>query len=276
MGIAAILAQCFGEHIVGLEVHYTMAGRPQYLLYTGVLLGIRDCHFWLTAGHVVDELMKLQESPAVENVRPGLVDGYDHAHAATIPVSLRDLHLLKPTAAVDFGFAFLREGYVAPLLANPGMRPVTPLIWRGHESSSPEGYYLVGFPNERTSLVEVSRTSTRMECRGRTQLVCLPLERVVPQGNEEPRGFWSHPGGFYGRLLHRTDSSGEPLSSIEGMSGGPILSIERTLQGQLKYRLFGIQATWLPRSGVLRGEPVSTIAALLEAIFSQHGLGGAT
>lgn len=269
--VASILSECFGEHLIGLEVHYTAKAQPMYSLYTGFLLEVAGLHFWVTAGHVVNTLKQYLTNAEVANVRGGLVDGYQHPYGATIPVSLQDMPLHGPFGDLDLGIAILREGYVKPLLANPKVRPLNPLAWKGHESSTPDGYYLVGFPSARTALVELSRSEELLLCRGRCQVVCLPVERVSPKDKEQSGAFWNHPGAFYGRLIRREDSSGRPLESVLGMSGGPILSIECAPGRQFRYRLFGVQSAWLEPSGFIRGVPISALADLLAHALEASG-----
>jgi hypothetical protein len=79
------------------------------------------------------------------------------------------------------------------------------------------------------------------------------------------------PGAFYAKVLDVRRSETETLTSIKGMSGGPIVSIERTPDSRLKYRLYGIQSQWLPNSRILKAEPVAKVAAIIRDWFDKEG-----
>ena len=64
-------------------------------------------------------------------------------------------------------------------------------------------------------------------------------------------------------MLPFPDAPNLKVENIEGMSGGPILSIERTEDYKIAIRFVGIQSSWKPTSGIVRAEPIDEIASVL-------------
>jgi len=89
-------------------------------------------------------------------------------------------------------------------------------------------------------------------------LVSIPVMRIKPR-DSSAGNFWDDPHAFYGNLLPFTDDIGGQPRDIEGMSGGPIISIEKDPTSGIRYRLFAIQRSWLPQERKIRGELVCRI-----------------
>jgi hypothetical protein len=268
--VACTLAKCFAQHLVAIEVAFLSEGTPAHDFYTGFLLRWGPLDLWVTAGHVVARIRELLANPKVQILRAGLLDGYETEDAAAVPVALGDLPLFSAEPEFDFGAAGLREAYVAPILANPRFRPLTPAVWHNHERAQPEGYYIVGLPQEWVQVREVGTRTGELLSKATMGIACVPVERD-PAPTSEQGEFWGHPGAFYGRLCPVHNDDGSPLKRIEGMSGGPVFSIERTQDGQFRYYLFGIQSAWLPCSRVIRAAPISQVADLIrQAMAYMH------
>lgn len=262
-GVARTLAKCFAEHLVALEVAFLVDGKPGYDVYTGFMLRLGSIDLWVTAGHVIDRIRELLANSKVSIVRAGLLDGYDSDDAAAIPVHLESLPLFSAEPDLDFGVAFLREAYVAPIVANPRFRLLTPVVWHNHDKAEPEGYYIVGMPEEWVDVRDVGTRPGKVLRKATMGIACVPVERIEPTTGEEPQEFWHHAGAFYGRLLPIRSDDGTPLESVLGMSGGPVFSIERTKDDQFRYYLYGIQSAWLPSSRIIRATPIAHVADLV-------------
>jgi hypothetical protein len=64
-----------------------------------------------------------------------------------------------------------------------------------------------------------------------------------------------------------TDARGqEVLAEIKGMSGGPVISVDRE-SGGIRYRLVGLQSEWLPSSKIIRVEKIESVVAFIEVWF---------
>ncbi|MCJ7543357.1 MAG: hypothetical protein MUP47_02135 [Phycisphaerae bacterium] len=265
--VAVQLSHCFADHVLGLGVGFTVDGKPAYDWLTGFLLQLGDLVFWVTAGHVIDRIQELLAHPRVKLHAASFNDDFPHPSASNVPVPLGDLAIYRDKA-VDFGAVFLRPGYATPLLANSSIKPLTPEIWHAHEKAKPDGYYLVGIPSQWCEVEEIARSDKGVLVVDRARLVCAPVERIDPEDCREGDGFWGDPKAFYGKVLYVWKSRAEKLDDIAGMSGGPILSIERTQQSRLKYRLFGVQSVWLPGRRILRAEPISRVVDIIKSWFS--------
>ena len=267
--VARILAECFGEHLISLEVAFCLDGKSEYEVYTGFLLSLGVIHLWVTAGHVINRIGELLKHPEVKIVRAGLVDNYSREDAEAIPVSLEDLPVFSAEPHVDFGVAVLRKGYVDPITANPRFRPLTPIIWHRREEAEPEGYYIAGIPEEWVEVREIGRRGGEVLRKATMGIACVPVERIKRRTGEEPKDFWNHPGAFYGQLLPIHLENGVPLGSIKGMSGGPVFSIERTKDRQFKYYLFGIQSAWLASERIIRAAPIEHVEGVINKLLAQ-------
>jgi len=261
--VAETLAKCFAEHLVALEVAYLSDGRPAHAVFTGFLLRLALLDLWVTAGHVIETIRELLEHPRVRIIRAGLLDGYQQEGATTIPVPLADLPLFSTGAPLDFGTIALRKAYVAPIIGNPRFRPLTPVVWKNHDRAQAEGFYIVGMPAKWVEVREIGARPGEVLRKATMSIACIPVERIQPNSEAEPKDFWSHEGAFYGRLLPVAYDDGTPLDDIAGMSGGPVFSIERTDEGQFRYYLFGIQSAWLPASRIIRAAPIAQVADLI-------------
>ena len=257
--VAATVAKGFAQHLVILKVAYLSDGAPAHTVFTGFLLRIGALDLWVTAGHVIDVIQQLLGNPKVRIVRAGLLDGYQQEGATTIPVPLDNLPLFSAEPALDFGVAFLRRAYVAPIIANPNFRPLTPIVWQNHESIQAEGFYIVGVPDEWVEVRDVGTQPGRILRKGTMSIACIPVERIQPAPGQEPEEFWGHSGAFYAQLLPVQYDDGQPLGDIAGMSGGPVFSIHRTPEGQFRYSLFGIQSAWLRSKRIIRATPIARV-----------------
>lgn len=261
--VAGTLAKCFAEHLVALEVAFLCGGRPEHVVYTGFLLRFGPLDLWVTSGRMIGRIRRLLDHPKISVVRAGLLDGYDREGAKAVPVPIDDLPLFSAEPSLDFGTAFLREAYVAPITANPRFRPLTPVVWQNHEKAQPEGHYLVSMPKQWVEVRDMGTKPGEVLRRATMGIACIPVERIEPTGGEEPKKFWGHPGAFYGRLLPIRSDDGARLERIVGMSGGPVLSIERTEDGHFRYYLFGIQSAWLASRRIIRAASISHVASLI-------------
>ena len=81
--------------------------------------------------------------------------------------------------------------------------------------------------------------------------------------DDEPAGFWSAEDCFYAEI-ELPKLRGLALENIEGMSGGPLLTVERTEAGQIKYRLAAVQSSWLPERRIIRTEFILKVLRMLQ------------
>ncbi len=268
--VAAQLSHEFGDHVIAIGIAFTFDKQAHYEWFSGFLVVIDDRLLWLTAGHVVDRILELRDSQAVRIDYVSWNDNYPDAAAAEVPFPLQALAAYKDTE-MDFGAVLIRPCFADPLLANPNVRPMTPEFWYGHTDAKPEGYYVVGFAERFCNFRLIGREGPRENYTAAAHLLCLPMEPIDRPSSPEPADFWDDPHALYGQLVpFKEGVSPENQSSIKGMSGGPVLSIEREGDGRLLKRLFGIQSAWLPESRIVRavsiGSAVKAMVKWLQAI----------
>jgi hypothetical protein len=268
--LALNLAHWFQRHLLGLQVviRDRRSGSELMELYTGFIVEHRGVPTWFTAGHNLLQIRELLSNKECSVIAARWCDNHPGlAEVRSIPIDLEGLpmkHLLEHVA--DVGFAWPASELEAEAWkANPDYHPLTSETWMNIENAHPEGYYVVGYPSQ--SRVELrSETVTEKELTFRVNPVCVPIvELLEPNPSREPNTFWAKEHCLFGRV--ELGSTG--LTSIKGLSGGPVLSIERTPEGGLKYRLYGIQSSWLPDSKIVRVEPIGLFVHVLDEILDE-------
>jgi hypothetical protein len=264
---ARILSHWFINHTVALHVNYEIDGKICGQTYTGFLLYYHERYMWVTAGHVIEDIDKLLKCDFCKVLGFKWVDNYEIDIAKAIPVDYeRSPKCGINNKEIDLGIVGLEFLDIKAISAKNKNPWLTSKIWKNNHLANPDGYYVVGYPAEVVEL-KSSMGSAGTNCELKISLVCIPVERIKPEKPAHTENFWGHPGWFYGKILPVTREDGEYFDSISGMSGGPILSLERTPGGNIKYRLFAIQSGWLSQSKILCGTPIERVVELLDKTF---------
>lgn len=261
-----VLSNYFSRHVIALHLVVEVDGKPQQTIYTGFVVFHVNRIVWATAGHVIDQILAIRNHTGTRVIKADWIDTMPF----NIPVvDFANLPLLTGTPlGYDVGAASLRNAELM-LSGNPDLEFFTELSWRDLDKAKPEGFYLVGFP-EIWFEGHIDRLPQMVRAALSAQLACAPVERVFDRTGTSSDAFWNHTDSFYGRVMDAQSNEGTPLSNIVGTSGGAIISIERTPEGRLLYRLFGIQSEWDRESRIIRAEPIEALAALLETMAKQH------
>ncbi len=261
-----LLDKHYAKHMVALLVVYKSDKTTGEALYSGFLYRHQGIPLWMTAGHVLSELDRLRET-GVDIIKAEWLDLQDDGSGHGIPVDIRDLcYLQLDHQGVDFGFVFLRPHYEALFMSLAGKAFLDQGGYYRRENAKPEGFHLIGFPSERCEVTE--RIAGELAERSLSApLYCLPLERIPDRRGDVPTTFWGCDGCFYFRMMPFDMELTPPPNEIKGMSGGPIVSTERTPQGSLKYYLFGIQSSWLPRRRIIRATDMRIVGDIIDEFF---------
>jgi hypothetical protein len=260
------LSQQFGNHVVALFVVYKTQQTATHALYTGFLYSHQGIPLWMSAGHVFSELERLREID-VEIVKAEWVDLVDDGSRHGVPVDLRDLRYLPVNqGGVDFGFVLLGSYYERLFRLSQGNTFLDERGYFRRDQAKPEGFYLVGFPSERHDVSE-REIGTRTERRLFAPLYCLPVEEIPDRPSDDPATFWGCGGCLYFQMVPFADDTSSSPKSIISMSGGCVLSIERTPEERMKYYLFGLQSAWLPERRIIRATDLECIAAIIDGLF---------
>jgi hypothetical protein len=267
-GIARELSHCFADHILPLQVHALVDGKESHGVYTGFLLRVDQHYLWITAGHVAEAIKALQENPTVKILRAWLSDREDDPAKSRVPVDVSDTVIFSAQPHLDLGLVVFRQGYLAPILNNPRFRPLTPESWFKRGDPEPEAFYIAGVPSEWVEFSDLGQDSEKLRRGSRFTLACVPVERIRRESNSEPRGFWSHTDDFYGTLSPVHDDEGVDLTSIKGISGGPLFAVARPVGNTFRYWVYGIQSEWLPDSRIIRAVPIWQAGQIIANLIS--------
>lgn len=255
----------FCRHLVALQVVYFLGEETKertVQFYSGTLLCVENEIYFLTAGHVLEDLREICGSPEVILHSVALVDCFrsDAKYEEAIPFDFdpQDTALLnRDEWGLDFGIIPLRPHYVS-LLAKNEVVAISEQQWRSVRAGSLDGYYLVGLPSEFTESTH-EKTEGGFETTSTVSPTMIRLERLpeAPEGSPEttfPR--------FIGRIQDKGD-----IKSIKGMSGGPIVGLERVAEGRARYWIVAIQSSWLESKEVTFGCPIPVLAEMLKRAF---------
>jgi len=210
----------------------------------------------------LDDIEKHRANPALVAC---WVDNHKVDAARSVPVvdlgalldtqlksSSRDVGVLRPASHEERLFR-----------ANPDYHPLNEAAWQGRAGVTPEGLYVVGYPDE-WRLDTQTETAETYDLLFTASIASLPIvERLGP--DHDKGDFWGHENCIYGRVALPEGSPGPALNNITGMSGGPVLSVEWVSGKGVKYYVFGVQSTWLPESHIVRAEPIESVVELIDA-----------
>lgn len=269
-GTVRILLDWFRQHLIGLYVAVETNTGPNQGIYTGFPLMHRGYLLWITAGHVIDQLTDLFKRNDISVVRMRWVDNYHVDGAESIPLPTSAPKGISFTdMGVDFGFIFISGLERANILHNKKNQIMNSRAWGNIELAKPEGYYLVGYPKEWTTEDGSKTIEGRSYRKFEANPICLPITSVQRDQTQSHNDFWNDADAFYGRIESFSDGEMHEISDIVGVSGGPLLSIERTVSGQIVYRLFGVQRSWSPNEQVIRAEPIQRIVSLINVVLDE-------
>ena len=264
------LRDVFQRHMAGLHVRFRHRGEVQHELFSGFLVFHRELYMWITAAHVIQLIDTLKQDPDVTITGASLIDNGFQGDNASIPIGLDSVVMFQADPdGLDFGIIWLRPAYALPILNNPKMQFMDKEIWRNHERASPEGFYVIGFPYKWNIFQEPNGGKGLLT----TGIACFPATRIGDRGEDANEGtdrFWGHPEGLYLQLEPFADTGTYCTEKIEGMSGGPVVSVERNAVGQLVYRLYGVQSAWLPQSRIARAVQIGAIVHVIDEPLPEH------
>jgi len=257
------LVEWLSRHLLALMTTRTMNGQTATEFHTGFLVYHMDLLLWMTAGHVIDRLIAMRTNPTIRVERARWVDRWPVVGAESVPINFTNLTMISATEeGVDFGVAVIRGLEAEALLRNENLQMMDKRIWESVEVARPDGFYLIGYPDEWNRPLE-RNTGAGPERGYGAGLACIPIEAIDYPGCDPDNRFWDVAELFYGRMVPFIDDPRPFLRNIVGMSGAPFLSLETNLREEIIYRLFGVQraAYW----DYISVEPMRRILPLFEA-----------
>jgi hypothetical protein len=249
----------FCRHLVGLCVTYQCkngieADRPsRFAAYSGTLINIRGAIYFLTAGHVLEELEKFLSGDEIKITSAALVDTFALGSVSHLPIPFdlkgaRLSYVDDHEQGLDFGVILLEPNYVR-LLAKNGMVALEESSWIHQSRVRFDGYAMLGFPAEFTS----KRVSELDE--GELSATMFGVKRLAsPPKGRKPTKHQQFIGQLNSRLA---------LKSVEGMSGCPIFGFRKEPDGRYRYWVVALQSSWLSSTRTVFGCSLPILASLL-------------
>lgn len=254
--IAKKALEFYCRHLVALCVTYRQVknGMPtekaSFYACPGVVICIRGFCSFLTAGHALKDLSTHIEREEILVESAVLADtfGPDAVSERPIPFDLLNepkFFIDNKKEGLDFGLIALKPYYVT-LLAKHGIKALFEENWIHQQRVKCDAYAMLGLPEEFVkydqdgSLGFVSPT-----------MIGVKALDTPPEGTKSTK----YPR-FTGQLQENL-----PLSSIVGMSGGPIFGFR--FGPPSAYWVVAIQSSWLQAKRIVFGCPLPVLAKLL-------------
>lgn len=108
-GTINILTGWFRRYLLGLFTEVKSKNKTYRIMYSGFLLEYRNYLLWITAGHVVDQILKLVKNDQYSISTIRWVDNFPVEGAESIPLHKPNLHELSVSFTnlnIDFGLSF--------------------------------------------------------------------------------------------------------------------------------------------------------------------------
>lgn len=268
---ARLLSGDLCKHVLFLRIIYNIGEKEHVVFLTGSPLLYKGKYLWLTAGHVVKKVQEMVCNDSYKIRNMSWFDNYENEDAGAIPIGdTKRLFnfFIDNKAKGDTGIVKFDELTIQNLKANKNLWWLSENMWENIDKVQPDGYYLVGTPYEMTK-TRIKRAGNTFKGKSDIYIICVPIERIESDIRKEPKEFWDYPGFIFGKIIPVHKQNGEQLQSIEGMSGGLIFSVEienikESGTSGIRYRLFGIQSSWLPESRIIRATPIEKVVDYLE------------
>jgi hypothetical protein len=246
----------FCRHLVALCVTYRPIknGMPieqqQFFACPGVVICIRGFCSFLTAGHALKDLNTHLERGDIVVDSAVLADTFGPDAISGIPIPFDLLNeprffIDNEEEGLDFGLVALRPYYVA-LLVKHGIKALFEENWINQHRVEFDAYTMLGLPEEFVTYEQDGAVGIVSPTMIGVKALDNPPEGANP--TTYPR--------FIGQL-----HEGLPLSSIVGMSGGPIFGFR--YGPPMSYWVVAIQSSWLQSQRIVFGCPLPVLAELL-------------
>jgi hypothetical protein len=244
----------FGRYLVGLSWLDMQPQQPRAFFVSGFVMEFGGNWYWVTAGHIVEEIEIVLSRGKAESFR--LIDTYGNAVDHN-PIPF-DFPSAWKTSCYDkkegLDFAAVRLGPLErQALERNGVRPVTEAEWRAADHLGYGEYIMLGLP---TDCVKVKANADTVFGRADPSLIHAAQLSPVP-----PHFITPSP-----RLIASINSHW-PDGDIDGMSGGPVFGMDMATG---KTEVVAVQSHWRVDERIIAACPVSVFAPLVaQAILTR-------
>ncbi|MHB8864958.1 MAG: hypothetical protein ACYC6N_21335 [Pirellulaceae bacterium] len=226
-----------GRHVVAIAGTYrsvdedgTIGNKDRFFAIAVCLFAVGDKWFMITAGHCIDEYLKLAKSPRAVITGRVLVDyfGTGAPHRDPILYNFEDeqySHVDSEEQGLDFALIQVSPLLRKQLEAN-GNLPLTPASWAKADQFPFESFYVFGFPAESSDPFEIGGRPG-----GIMRPEMMPVRKLADDSSRRfPR--------FKAEIIDRGG-----LKSVKGFSGGPIFGVVYG-GGEIRFYVVAIQSRW--------------------------------
>ena len=223
------MVEFFHRHVVPIYFNFKKDTEHKCFIVTSFVISVYGQWFLVTAGHCIEDIENLIAS-GYDLIKCRLIDtmGTGATHRMPIPFDYATSSATKMCydPKYDYGLIFLEDNYL-DLLRSNGVVPMTEQVWE-KQPEDPEFFALIGVPDELSdSNEDIAYVTSTFH--------------IVKELQERPTNFEpTDAPTFFGKI-----SLAEPMTTIIGMSGGPILSFKTAKTGELKYWLHAVQSRWI-------------------------------
>ncbi|HUU85167.1 MAG TPA: hypothetical protein VM243_16830 [Phycisphaerae bacterium] len=240
---------------------------PRAVHVSAFVLSVRGVWFLVTAGHVIEKLDRMLSADESTLEECHLIDQWAQGpyQSNWVPFDYEGAPRQIVGDETDFDYAvFLLEGNPRELLEKNGVASIAEEAWRNPAADAP-AYFLLGIPAE-LSTTEVFHTAEGRMIRSRPSLI---LQGILPLAERPPGMEMREEQRAYGQIdLSAFHDDAGRMSSIEGVSGGPIFACKRRGDGNWAYWCVGVQSTWHRGTQTISWCPLEPLANRIDAILS--------
>lgn len=204
---------------------------------SGFILEVQSRWYWVTAGHILEEIQEVIESSDQDADAFRLIDSFGSDPVDTTPIPFNFEGAWKwfehdDGLGLDYGAVALGELEKRNLQKN--IVPVSARDWKNLNSQSFREFFVLGFPTD-------SITPRYIDRPGGYSIFAKPKPSVVSMVKTAPQGSPTTFPRLYGKL-----SENWPKGGMAGFSGGPIVG----LADDGRFRVIAVQSGWLGESRI--------------------------
>jgi len=247
------------KHLVPICAVFDKDGKNVVSVATSFVVSIENRWFFVTAGHVAEEINGFLTDASFQLLKTFLYDsgGFKASYNDPIPFDLtpETFIILGNENTVDYAVIHV-EDYYRRLLEKNGIEPIYEQVWRS-PPEAPEFYKLLGIPKQLISIERNNDPKRTVLSLGITatqhHVTHSPARPSELKETKYPR--------WYGHI--KSDFN------IKGVSGGPIFAFKRNAQNEPRYWLVGIQSAWHPSTKAIAACPAKILCEYIADIVKQ-------
>ncbi|MEM9415472.1 MAG: hypothetical protein AAGA29_08360 [Planctomycetota bacterium] len=241
---------------------------------SGFVISVNGHWVWITAGHVIDEIVKYKEDADYKVINPRLFDRWfdfdRNSDDKGIPISIemgRMFSVSNEESGTDYG-GLLLNNLEVEAMKRSGIEPLDERYWASFPPMADfKICQLLGLPADTTEKHKAHRTKHIVRISEAVRPVLAPAS---PLKSADAQFLTDHPRvicKLRDDLVPDDPADGEAIKNIKGMSGGPLFGLWQFSDGTTRYRVVGIQSGVFPENRLITACPVAVIASTIKSYF---------